>query len=133
MRLRGHLVRAKSVLADGSRFACERDVEAVFKSPGGGAPTRESLDASMPRCLDALRCCAETRAHAPTRESVIVVEYSVAPYDSVGSGALSQVPGGLEIEEVAENIWRDLANVREAGSDGSGSEWVANHPIEGSE
>ena len=106
-RLRGHLIRAKAVMADGNRSACEHDVEAVLAllSEIDSFP-KESLDALVffSDALGLERMC-ELIKSSPSASLLLPLTTAL----ELELGLEPRVP--REVEEVAEDIRRDLAKL----------------------
>ena len=112
-RLRGHLIRAKAILADSDSSACVPDVEAVLALlPEIGSISRENLDALMEFCvaLGPERMIELVRA-SPSVSLLLPLTTALERE----LGLESRV--AREVEEVAEDIRRDLAKFRETRSD----------------
>ena len=121
-QLRALVARAQETLAGGDRSACERAVEAVLALlPEIGALPRESLDALMFFSV----------ALKPERMRVLI---KASPSASLLLPLITalELEVGLEprvareVEEVAEDIRRDLAKLRETGTMTSGRKKLAN-------
>ena len=113
-QLRVHLIRAKATLADGDLFACERDVEAVLALlPEIDIHPRENFDALMfiSVTVGPERMCKLIKA-SPSASLLLPLTTAL----ELEIGLKPRV--ALEVEEVAEDIRRELANLREAGTDG---------------
>ena len=113
-QLRVHLIRAKATLADGDLFACERDVEAVLALlPEIDIHPREIFDALMfiSVTVGPERMCKLIKA-SPSASLLLPLTTAL----ELEIGLKPRV--ALEVEEVAEDIRRELANLREAGTDG---------------
>ncbi|MCY4036230.1 MAG: hypothetical protein OXF64_02095, partial [bacterium] len=121
-RVRGHLIRAKAAVAYGDRSACERDVEAVLALMQPLEPLpKESVDALVfcGAALGAERMC-ELIKGAPAANLLLPLTTAL----ELELGLEPRV--ALEVREVAEDIRRDLAKLREAGAEESGGEvWSA--------
>ena len=106
-RLRGHLIRAKAVMADGNRSACEHDVEAVLAllSEIDSFP-KESLDALVffSDALGLERMC-ELIKSSPSASLLLPLTTAL----ELELGLEPRVP--REVEEVAVDIRRDLAKL----------------------
>ena len=128
-RLRGYVTRVRATLMGGDRSACERDVEAVLALlPGIDSLPKESLDALnfFSVALGSKRMCELIRA-SPSANLLL-------PLTTALERELGLEPRvAREVEEVAEDIRRDLANLREAGTDGPDGEKVVSVTVEGSE
>ena len=121
-RLRGHLVRGKATLAVGDRAACEHDMAEAFELlPRIGFPQKESFAAliSLSLALGAERMC-ELIKGSPAADILL-------PLTTALELELELEPRvALEVKEVAEDIRRDLAKLREEGIDGlSGTKVVS--------
>ena len=128
-RLRGYVVRVRATLAGGDWSTCERDVEAVLALlPEIGSLPKENLDALMffSVALGAERM-REFIKSSPSANLLL-------PLTTALERELGLEPRvAREVEEVAEDIRRDLANLREAGTDGPDGEKVVSVSVEGSE
>ena len=114
-RLRGHLVRARAALADGDQTACERDIDAVLTVlPEMASLSRESLDALMLVCVGLGSERTRELIKASPSASLLL---PLATALGRELGLESRV--AREVEEVAEDIRRNLAKLREARSDGT--------------
>lgn len=119
-RVRGHLVRAKATVACGDRSACERDVEVVLTLVRGLGPLpKESIDTLMfcGVALGAERMCELIEA-SPSAEFLLPLRTAL----ELERGLEPRV--AQEVREVAEDIRRNLAKLREAGTEGSRGEIV---------
>ena len=115
-RLRGHLVRGKATLAVGERAACEHDMaETLELLPRIGFPQKESFAAliSLSLALGAERMC-ELIKGSPSADILLPLTTAL----ELELGLEPRV--ALEVKEVAEDIRRDLAKLREEGADGLG-------------
>ena len=114
-RLRGHLMRARAVLMSGNRSACERDVDAgLALLPEIGSLARESLDAFMffSVALGPERMCELIKA-SPSASLLL-------PLTTALERELGLNPRvAREVEEVAEDIRRELVRFKETGTDGA--------------
>ena len=116
VRWRGHLIRAKAGLAGGDPAACERDVEAVLAIlPKLDPLPGETLDALMEFVVEigAERMRGLIQA-SPAADLLL-------PLTTALEWELGLEPRvAREVEEVAEDIRRDLEKLREARADGVG-------------
>ena len=114
-RLRGHLIRARAILASGDPSAREQDIEAVLTIlPEIGSLPKESLDALgfFSAALGPERMCELIKA-SPSAELLL-------PLTTALEWELGLQPRvAREVEEVALDIRRDLATTREAVAAGS--------------
>ena len=111
-RLRGHLIRAKATLAIGDQSACERDVKAALALlPEINPLPRESLNALMflGVVLWPERMC-ELIKSSPSANVLLPLTTAL----ELHLGLKPRV--AREVEEVAQDIRRDLAKFRETGS-----------------
>ena len=115
MRVRSHLTRARAILATGDRSASERDVRTALEilQEVGSCP-RGNLDALVffSNALGLQRMCELIKA-SPS-ESLLLPLTTALEREL---GIQSRVAG--EVEEVAEDIRRDLAELRGTRSDGT--------------
>ena len=112
MRVRGHLLRAKANLAGGDPAAGERDVEALLTIlPEIGSLPREILDALAEIVVEVgAERMRELVGASPAAELLL-------PLTTALERELGMEPRvAREVEEVAEDIRRDLARLREGGS-----------------
>ena len=112
----GHLIRAEAVLASGDPSACEQDVTAILAAlPGlGTLPVVRSLDALMAFSIEI----------GPARMRELVRASPAADLLLPLTTALEREMGleprvAREVEEVAEDIRRDLAKLKEARTNGA--------------
>ena len=110
IRLQGHLLRARVVLASDGSAACEQDIEAALAIlPELGSLPKVALDALVSFSVEvgADRVLALVRA-SPAAELLL-------PLTTALERELGMEPRvAREVEEVAEDIRRDLAKLREA-------------------
>ena len=111
----GHLIRAEAVLASGDPSACEQDVTAILAAlPGlGTLPVVRSLDTLMAFSIEI----------GPARMRELVRASPAADLLLPLTTALEREMGleprvAREVEEVAEDIRRNLAKLKEARTDG---------------
>ena len=115
-RFRGHLVRGRATLAVGDRAAGEHDIAAALELlPRIGFPQKESFAAliSLSLALGAERMCELIKGSAGAD---ILLPLTTALELELGL----EPRVALEVKEVAEDIRRDLAKLREEGADGLG-------------
>ena len=112
----GHLIRAEAVLASGDPSACEQDITAILAAlPGlGTLPVVRSLDALMAFSIEI----------GPERMRELVRASPAADLLLPLTTALEREMGleprvAWEVEEVAEDIRRDLAKLKEARTNGA--------------
>ena len=109
-RARGHLIRAKATLAGGNRSACERDIEVVL--------TLLQEIGSLPHeALDTLMYFSIELGPARVRELIQTSPSAnlLLPLTTALERELGLEPRvAREVEEVAQDIRRDLAKLREA-------------------
>ena len=114
-RLWAHLIRARAILASGDPSACEQDIEAILAIlPEIGSLPKESLDALMffSVALGPERMCELIKA-SPSVELLL-------PLTTALEWELGLQPRvAREVEEVAEDIRRDLAKLKEGQTDGA--------------
>ena len=115
-RWRGHLIRAEAVMASGDPSACEQDITAVLSAlPGLGAlPLVRSLGALMLFSIEI----------GPARMRELIRASPAADLLLPLTTALEREMGleprvAREVEEVAEDIRRDLAKLKEARTNGA--------------
>ena len=112
------MIRAKATLAGGNRFACERDIEAVLT-------LLRKIDSLPPEALDTLiyfsvelgpeRMC-ELIQTSPSANLLL-------PLTTALERELGLEPRvAREVEEIAQDIRRDLAKLREARTMASSGE-----------
>ena len=127
--VRGYLIRARATLAGGDRSACEHDVETVLMllREVGSLP-KESVDtltffsvALGPERMNELIKASPSADLLLPLSTALELELGVEP-------RVAQ-----EVREIAEDIRRDLAKLREVGTGGSGGEKVVSATAEGSE
>ena len=115
-RLRAHTIRARAVLADGDRTACEPDVEAAFA-------VLPAIPYMPPVCFSDLMVLSlglgakrmtELIKASPSADLLLPLTTAL----ELELGLEPRV--ALEVMEVAEDIRRDLAKLRQAGTGGSG-------------
>ena len=112
----GHLIRAKAVLASGDPSACEQDITTILAAlPGLGAlPLVRSLGALMMFSIEIgpVRMREMIRA-SPAADLLL-------PFTTALEREMGLEPRvAREVEEVAEDIRRDLAKLKEARTDGA--------------
>ena len=120
-RLRGHLIRARAALASGDPAACEQDIEAILAIlPEIGSLPKGSLDALVffSAALGPERMCELIKA-SPSVELLLPLATAL----ELELGLQPRV--AREVEEVALDIRRDLAKMREAVAAGSFGETAA--------
>ena len=112
----GHLIRAKAVLASDDSSACEQDITAILAAlPGLGAlPLVRSLGALMMFSIEI----------GPARMREMIRASPAADLLLPLTTALEREMGlesrvAREVEEVAEDIRRDLAKLKEARTNGA--------------
>ena len=117
-RVRSHLIRAKANSAGGNASGCEGDVEAVLTllAESGSIP-REDLDALafFGVALGPERMCELIKA-SPSADLLLPLTTAL----ELELGLEPRV--AQEVMEVAEDIRRDLAKLRQAGTGESGDE-----------
>ena len=107
-QLRGHVIRAKALLAGGDRFACEHDVEAVFALlPELGFIPREGIMALMDFSVDLgpqrMRDLIQT---SPSAQLLL-------PLTTALERELGHEPRvAREVDEVAQDIQQTLATLK---------------------
>ena len=109
IRLRGHLLRAKAILASDGPAACEQDIEAALAI----LPELDSLPKDV---LDDLVSCSVEVGAERMRELVGASSAAelLLPLTTALERELGMEPRvAREVEEVAEDIRRDLAKLRE--------------------
>ena len=113
-RWQGHLIRAKANLAGGAPFDCEEDIEAMLTilskldslpKEGLGALMALSIDLGLARTLELIQASPATELLLPLTTAL---EWELGLEPRVAR----------EIEEVARDIRRDLAKLKEARADG---------------
>ena len=117
-RVRGYVIRAKATLAGGDGSAFECDVEAVLLTlPEIGSLPKHSLDALMffSVALGLEHMCELIKA-SPSASLLLPLTTAL----ELELGLEPRV--AQEVMEVAEDIRRDLAKLRQAGTGGSGEE-----------
>ena len=109
-RLQGHLLRARAIRESGGPAACEQDIEAALAIlPELGSLPKEALDAlvSFSAALGPERML-ELVSASPSADILL-------PLTTALERELGMEPRvAREVEEVAEDIRRDLAKLREA-------------------
>ena len=114
-RWQGHLIRTKANLASGAPSDCEEDIEAMLTIlPKLDSPPREGLDALMELSI----------ALGPARIRELIQASPATdlllPFTTALEWELGLEPRvAREIEEVARDIRRDLAKLKEARTDGA--------------
>ncbi len=109
-RLDGHLIRARAILAMGDPSGCEQDIEALLALlPELGSLQREDLDALMEFSVEL----------GPTRMNELIQESPAASLLLPLTTALEQELGltprlAQEVDEVAQDIRRELKEIRDA-------------------
>ena len=114
-RLWGHLIRARASLASSDPSACEQDIEVILAIlPEVGSLPRESLDALVffSATLGPERMCEIIKA-SPSAELLLPLTAAL----EWELGLQSRV--AREVEEVALDIRRDLAKLKEARTNGA--------------
>lgn len=115
-RLKAHLIRARATLASGNRSAGESDIRAALALPlENDSLTREVLHDLMflstvlwpDRMLECIKASPSAGLLLPL-STALEMDLGLEP-------RVAQ-----EVKEVAEDIRRDLAKLREAGADESG-------------
>ena len=115
-RWRGHLIRAEAVLASGDPSACEQDITAILAAlPGLGAlPLVRSLGALMLFSIE----IGPARMRALVRASPAVD--LLLPLTTALEREMGLEPRvAREVEEVAEDVRRKLAKLKEARTNGA--------------
>ena len=109
MRWRGHLIRAKATFANGDPSACEQDIEAILTIlPELGSLPKENLDALV--ALSATLGPARMRDFIKASPSAALL----LPLTTALELELGLEPRvAREVEEVAQDIRRDLAKLQE--------------------
>ena len=113
-QLRSDLIRAKATLANGDRSACEREIEAVLALlPEIRSLPRDSLDALIffSVALGPERMCELIKA---SPSASLLLPLTTALERELGL----ETRVAREVEEVADDIRRNLAKLREAETDG---------------
>ena len=109
-RVRGHLIRARVILASGDPSRCEQDIEALlFLLPELDALPRELLTALMKLSIEL----------GPARMNALIQGSPAAPLLLPLTTALEQELGltprvAQEVDEVAQDIRRELEGLRNA-------------------
>ena len=109
-RVRGHLIRARVILASGDPSGCEQDIEALlFLLPELDALPRELLTALMKLSIEL----------GPARMNGLIQGSPAAPLLLPLTTALEQELGltprvAQEVDEVAQDIRRELKEIRNA-------------------
>ena len=109
-RVRGHLIRARVILASGDPSRCEQDIEALlFLLPELDALPRELLTALMKLSIEL----------GPARMNALIQGSPAASLLLPLTTALEQELGltprvAQEVDEVAQDIRRELKEIREA-------------------
>ena len=109
-RVRGHLIRARVILASGDPSGCEQDIEALlFLLPELDALPRELLTALMKLSIEL----------GPARMNALIQGSSASPLLLPLTTALEQELGltprvAQEVDEVAQDIRRELKEIRNA-------------------
>ena len=114
-RLLGHLIRARAALASGDPSACEQDIEAILAIlPEIGSLPKESLDdlVFFSAALGPERMCELIKA-SPSAELLLPLTTAL----ELELGLRPRV--AREVEEVALDIRRDLAKLKEARTNGA--------------
>ena len=114
-RWRGHLIRAKATLANEDPASCERDIKVILAIlPNLDSLPSETLDALMEFSIDLgqVRMCEIIQASPSAR---LLLPLTTALEQEIGR----EPRVAREVEEVARDIRRDLARLREARADGS--------------
>ena len=109
-----HLIRAKATLASGDLSASEQDIEAILTMlPNLDSLPKESLDALMEFSIEiGLERMVELIQASPSANLLL-------PLTTALEQELGHEPRvALEVAEVAEDIRKDLARLRETQSDG---------------
>ena len=117
-RLRAHTIRARAVLAVGDRTACRRDVEAAFA-------VLPAIPYMPPVCFSDLMVLSLGLGAEGMCELIKASPsaYLLLPFATALELELGLEPRvAQEVMEVAEDIRRDLAKRRQAGTGGSGEE-----------
>ena len=124
-RARGCLIRAKATLAGGNRSACEGDIKAVLA-------LLQKIESLPHETLDALMYLSVELGSARMRE-LIQASPSVnllLPLTTALERELGLEPRvAREVEEVAQDIRRDLAKLREARTMASNTEKLASSRV----
>ena len=111
----GHLIRAKASLAGGVPSDCEEDIEAMLMTlPKLDSPPREGLDALMELSIDLGPARMLELIQASPATDLLL------PFTTALEWELGLEPRvAQEVEEVARDIRRDLAKLKEARTDGA--------------
>ena len=115
---RCHMIRAKATLAGGNRFACERDIEAVLT-------LLRKIDSLPPEALDTLMYFSVELGPERMRELIQASPSAnlLVPLTTALERELGLEPRvAREVEEIAQDIRRDLAKLREARTMASSGE-----------
>ena len=118
IQARCYMIRAKATLAGGNRFACERDIEAVLT-------LLRKIDSLPPEALDTLMYFSVELG--PERMCELIQTSPSANLLLPLTTALERELGleprvAREVEEIAQDIRRDLAKLREARTMASSGE-----------
>lgn len=114
-RVQGYLIRAKATLASGDPPACEQDIKAVLAIlPELNSVPWENLDALMRFSIELgpARMCEFIQA---SPAASLLLPLTTALEQEMGHGPRV----AREVEEVAQDIRRDLAKLKEARNDGA--------------
>ena len=113
-RCRAYLVRARAVLASGDALACEQDLEAVLAIlPELGSFPRENLDALMMFSIEIGHARMSELIQASPSANLLL------PLTTALERDLGREPReAREVEEVAQDIRRDLAKLKKGRTDG---------------
>ena len=112
-RWQGHLIRAQATLASGAPSACEQDIEAMLAIlPKLGPFPREHLDALMEFSVEIGSARMRDLIQASPSANILLPLTTALEQDL---GLEPRV--AREVEEVAEDIRRDLAKLREGRTD----------------
>ena len=109
----GHVIRAKAIFASGDPFACEQDIEAMLATlPDLDSLPRENLEALMAFCIDL----------GPARMRELIKASPSADLLLPLTTALERELGleprvAREVEEVAQDIRRDLVKLKDTQID----------------
>ena len=115
---RCHMIRAKATLAHGNRSACERDIEAVLT-------LLRKIDSLPPEALDTLMYFSVELGPERMRELIQASPSAnlLVPLTTALERELGLEPRvAREVEEIAQDIRRDLAKLREARTMASSGE-----------
>ena len=116
-RWRAHLIRAQATLASGAPLDCEQDIEAMLTIlPKLGTPPREHLDALMEFSVEIGASRMQDLIQASPSAKLLL------PLTAALERELGREPRvAREVEEVAEDIRRDLAKLKKGRTDDRGA------------